>query len=90
MKIPVGFTPAELVRAFEQLGPIVLGRHIGPIAVGTASTKQAHGLGRVPLGFIEVSPQNGAAVVKKAAAPDATYVYLIASSAVTAAEIWVY
>jgi hypothetical protein len=90
VKIPVAFSAAELVRAFDQLGVIALGRLVGPVAVATTSTKIAHGLGRVPQGWIEVSPQNGAAVVKEASAPDATYLYAIAGTAVTAARMWVF
>jgi hypothetical protein len=87
---PVNPSPFEIKRLFELLGPIVLGKLLTSKAVATAQTTVAHGLGRIPKGWFEVSPLNGGASVKQSASPDETNLYLIASSAVAAATIWVF
>jgi len=80
----------DLIRLLGQIGPVALGKVIGPVVVGTDSTKLAHGLRRIPFGFVEISPQNGGAVVKEAAPADEIFIYTIASSAVAAARLWVF
>jgi hypothetical protein len=80
-------TPEEVWRAFQRIGAIATGRALDGIAVGTTVTAVRHFLGRVPQYWMELSPQNGAALVKESAAPDSTNLYLIASSAVTA-TLW--
>ena len=83
MDIPNNPTPEDIWRAFQKIGPFATGRVLDAITVGTSSTPVKHFLGRVPQYWVELNPQNGAALVKEAAAPDSTYLYLIASSAVT-------
>ena len=90
MRLPVSHSPADLVRAFDQIGPIVMGKMVGPVAVATTSTKVAHGLGRVPIGFVEVSPADGSERVLNAAEPDATFLYLVADIATTVSRVWVF
>lgn len=89
MDIQANPTPEEVWRAFQKIGPIATGRALDSVSVGTAATSVKHYLGRVPQYWVELSPQNGAALVKESAAPDSTYLYLIASSAVTA-TLWVW
>ena len=89
MNIPANPAPADVWRAFQQLGDIVTGRRLTQVPVGTSSTAVRHYLKRVPQHWFELSPQNGSALVKEAAAPDEEFLYLIASSAVTA-TIWVW
>lgn len=80
-------TPEEVWRALKTIGAIATGRALDSVAVGTTRTSVRHYLGRVPQYWFELSPQNGAALVKESAAPDATYLYLIAGTAVTA-TLW--
>lgn len=89
MDIQAQPTPEEVWRAFQRIGAIATGRALDAIAVGTTATSVKHYLGRVPQYWLELSPQNGAALVKESAARDETNLYLIASSAVTA-TIWVW
>lgn len=89
MQIEPNPTPEQIWRAFQLLGPIVLGHALTDKDVGTSETKIAHGLGRVPSGWLEYSPLEGSDPVTQSTAPDSTYLYLIAASAVTA-NIWVW
>lgn len=90
MQIPRTATPEELVRAFQQVGPIVTGKLLTDINVGTSETTVQHRLGRVPQGWIEVNPQYGVADVEQSSAADATNLYLRATGAVTGAKLWVW
>jgi hypothetical protein len=54
----------------------------GPVSVGTAETRIPHGFGSIPSGWELISPQ-ALATVCQTKAPDATYLYLKASTAVT-------
>lgn len=89
MQIPANPSLEEVRRAFALLGPIVQGKAVSGQAVGTSETRISHGLGRIPAGWIEVSPVNGAATPKQSRTPDASFLYLIASSAVTP-KLWVW
>lgn len=72
----------ELVEVIGELGEVAKGARLDGVAVGTSSTAIPHGLGRVPLHWFEVSPAN-VDRARTAAAPDATYLYLQAPSAIT-------
>ena len=88
-RVPINPTPQDIYKAFEALGPIVGGKLV-VTAVNTTLTTVAHGLGRVPADWFELSPQNGGGAVKQASPSDETYLYLITSSAVPSARLWVY
>ncbi len=69
----------ELVQQLKDGATAVL---IVGVAIGTSSTRIAHGQGSVPKGVM-VCPY-GAIAVGRAAAPDRTYVYVIAAYDCTA------
>lgn len=89
MDIPNNPTPEEIWRAFQSISPIATGRPLDAISVSTTETPVRHYLGRVPQYWVELAPQSGADRVEESAAPDSTYLYLIAASAVTA-TLWVW
>lgn len=88
MQVPVNLTPEEIRRVFNLLGEIVLGHQVQR-AIGTSETTVAHGLGRVPKGWLLFSPQSGAASPVETSPPDNFNLYLSASSAVTP-KLWVW
>lgn len=77
----------EVLRAITKK-PILDGLLLEGVAIGTASTAIAHGLGRLPRGWMLA---NGAtATVAEAAASDNKFLHLIAGSALTNRKIWVF
>lgn len=82
-------TPEEVWRAFKSIGTIATGRALDAISVGTSETTVRHYLGRVPQYWMELSPQSGADRIEESAAPDETYLYLIAATATTS-SLWVW
>ena len=70
-----------------QIGDIAGGKLV-TATLGTTQTQVAHGLGRMPRGYLSVGQDSGA-VFYKSAAPDAEYLYLTATAPV-AVELWVF
>lgn len=87
MRVPAKPTQDEIRRAFELIGPIALGRLVSGRDVGTSETAIAHGLGRVPLGWIEVS--RGLNPARESAPPDEKYLYLLSGATITP-KLWVF
>lgn len=84
----------EIRRVLATLGPLAEGVELNGVggrglSIGTTAVRVAHDLGRVPRGWIEISPSS-ADRVRNSQAPDASFLYLIAPSALTAVKVWVY
>ncbi len=83
MRVPANLTNDEIRRAFLLIQAIAQGLTITGQTVRTAETPIAHGLGRVPVGWIEVSPQDGLDPVKQSRVPDAVNLYLLSATELT-------
>jgi hypothetical protein len=90
MDIQAQPTPDEIWRAFRLIGAIATGRHLVAISVGTTSTTIKHYLGRVPVGWIQVSPKAGITVITQSSSPDITNLYLQTATAATSIDVWVW
>lgn len=67
----------DAYKAFQELGPLAYAKELVDVLVGTTSTPVPHGLGYPPK-HVVVS-RGFTAAISEAAAPDATYVYLVTS-----------
>lgn len=89
MDIQTNPTTEEVRRALVAIGTIVTGRALVGVAVGTSETAIKHYLGRVPVSWFQTSPKYGDALPGETKAPDSTYVYLKAGTALSA-DIWIW
>lgn len=78
---PADTVQQRAVEAFESLGELAGGRYLGQFAVGTTETRIPHGLGSAP--FMPLAVPMADARVWAPRVPDATYLFLQASAAVT-------
>lgn len=72
----------EVVDFAGQMGPLAGSTDLGPIVIGTAETRVAHGQRAAPRWF----PCNvhGLAIIGQTREPDATHLYLYATALVSA------
>jgi len=69
--------------------PILDGVLSDAVAIGTGDTYVPHGLGRVPRGFIAVSPNANATIYTSGtASPDAARIAVLIASAAVTSRLW--